>query len=328
MDTTIVVIIVFIVLALLVAVAYLFIRETGMQQAKLWFISSQTLRKTFGGGSRGSGRSEGGSAAAGTVDRQTGDSGQVRRVEVPAGSSTTIGTRPGVPVLDDAALRELREELQGELRRASGLTREFDARLTRIESTSTELPQVSEQLQRTVEQRDAERRREIERLKSDLASVRQDSGERGQRHSEAVADLYGHLARTEASLAGVVNPMLLPGEALTIPDEFFPDTLNWDNWSDVGERAYAFGNAFNQNRFVLDATTAGEIERFIGILRQGLTGAVYPNVRSPNPTPVQIKQIRAGITSIVVALPQVRRRLEGIYRGEASPDGHGPEETR
>lgn len=322
MDTSSIVIIVIVVLALLVAVAYLFVRETGMQQAKLWFISSQTLRKTFGGGGGGSG------ATAGTTDNRPDEAGQTRRIDVPAGPSAAIGTRPAALALDDAALRELREELQGELRRASGLTREFDARLTRIETTSTELPQVSERLQRTVEQKDAERQREIERLKRDLASVRQDSGERGQRRSEAVADLYGHLARVEASLAGVVNPMLLPGEALTIPDEFFPDTLNWDNWSDVGERAYAFGNAFNQNRFVLDVDTADEIERFIGTLRQGLTGAVYPNLRSSNPTPAQIEQMRAGITSIMVALPLVRRRLEGVYRGEPSADGNGTQENR
>lgn len=320
MDTGSIVIIVIVVLALLLAVAYLFIRETGMQQAKLWFISSQTLRKTFGGGGDG--------ATSGTADDRPDDAGRTRRIDAPAGTSPVIGTRPAAFALDDAALRELREELQGELRRASGLTREFDARLTRIEATSTELPQISDQLQRAVEQKDAERRREIELLKNDLASVLHDSGERGQRRGDAVADLYGHLARVEAALAGVVNPMLLPGEALTIPDEFFPETLNWDNWSDVGERAYAFGNAFNQNRFVLDAATADEIERFIGILRQGLTGAVYPNVRSSNPTPAQIEQMRAGITSIVVALPRVRRRLEGVYRGESSPSGDGTEETR
>ncbi|MDQ3540501.1 MAG: hypothetical protein M3440_07415, partial [Chloroflexota bacterium] len=316
MDTTFVVIIVIVVLALFGAVAYLFIRETGMQQAKLWFISSQTLRKTFGGGGNG--------AAGAADDDEPGDASLTRRIEAPArradASAAAIGTRSPALALDDAALRDLREELQEELRRAGGVTREFDARLTRIEATSTELPQVSEQLRREVDGKDAERRREIERVKNDLNRMRQDAGPRGQRRGEAVADLYGHLARVEASLAGVVNPMLLPGESLTIPDEFFPDTLNWDNWSDVGERAYAFGNAFNQNRFVLDVATADEIERFIGTLRQGLTGAVYPNLRSPNPTPAQLAQMRSGVTSIVDALPRVRRTLEGVYRGDSAVD--------
>lgn len=308
MDTTFVVIIVIVVLALFGAVAYVFVRETGMQQARLWFISSQTLRKTFGGG---------GVAAA---DDEVADAGEARRIDGPAHRATPIGTRSASLALDDAALRELREEVQGELLRASGMTREFDARLTRIEATSTDLPRVSEHLQRTVEEKDAERRREIEGVKNDLSKVRRDSGVRGQRRSEAVADLYGHLARVEATLAGVVNPMLLPGESLTIPDEFFPETLNWDNWSDVGERAYAFGNAFNQNRFVLDSGTADEIERFIGTLRQGLTGAVYPNLRSPNPSPAQLAQMREGLTSIVSALPQVRRTLEAVYRGDPAAD--------
>jgi hypothetical protein len=317
MDTTVVVIIVFVVLALFGTVAYFFIRETGMQQARLWFVSSSQFRKLFSG--------SGGPASGVTAGNdERGDVSETRTVEVPShrggAGAAAIGTRPAALASDDAALRELREELHGELRRASGLTREFDARLTRIEAVSTELPQVSEQLQRVVEAKDAEWRREVERLKSDLAEIQQNAGARGQRRSEAVADLYGHLARVEASLAGVVNPMLLPGESLTIPDELFPDTLNWDNWSDVGERAYAFGNTFNQNRFVLDVATADEIERFIGTLRQGLTGAIYPNLRSPNPSPAQLAQMRAGLTSIVAALPQVRRKLEQVYRGEPVDD--------
>lgn len=321
MDTTFVVIIIIIVLALFGAVAYLFVRETGMQQAKLWFVSSQQLRKTFSGG--GPGRP--------ADTDEAGNASLTRRIDAPTRATetgtTAIGTRAPALALDDIALRELREELQGELRRAGGVTREFDARLTRIEATSTELPQMSEHLQRTVDAKDAERRGEIERVKRDLARVQQDAGQRGQRRSEAVADLYGHLARVEASLAGVVNPMLLPGESLAIPDEFFPDTLNWDNWSDVGERAYAFGNAFNQNRFVLDVATADAIERFIGTLRQGLTGAVYPNLRSPNPSAAQLAQMRSGVTSIVDALPRVRRTLEAVYRGDP-PDHNDAEVIR
>lgn len=316
MNTTLVVLIVIAVLAVFGVVAYLFVRETGIQQARLWFISSQQLRKTFGG------------TTAADVER--GNKRDTIRIDRAAhraapraaddDDGTAIGTRPAALALDEGALRDLREELQGELRQAGGVTREFDARLTRIETTSTEFPQVSERLQRSMDDRDAERRREIERLQSELAKVRQDSGPRGQRRSEAVADLYGHLARVEVSLAGVVNPMLLPGESLTIPDEFFPETLNWDNWSDVGERAYAFGNAFNQNRFVLDLDTADEIERFIATLRQGLTGAVYPTLRSSNPSPAQITQMRAGVTSIVDGLPGVRRTLEAVYRGEPTTD--------
>ncbi len=324
MDTTFVVIIVIVVLALLGAVAYLFVRETGLQQAKLWFVSSQTLRKTFGGA---------GGARRGAADAEPDGARETVRINRAAhratdgaphhdDASAAIGTRPGALALDDSALRELREELQGELRRTGGVTREFDARLTRIETISTELPQASEQLQRTLDAKTAEQRREIEQLKNDVARFRQDAGPRGQRRSEAVADLYKHLAQVEASLAGVVNPMLLPGEALTVPDEFFPDTLNWDNWSDTGERAYAFGDAFNQTRFVLDPVTADEIEQFISTLRQGLTGAVYPALRSPSPSSAQLAQMRAGVASIVDALPRVRRMLEEVYRGDPPAD-HG-----
>lgn len=306
-------IIILVVLVLLGVVGYAFVRETGIQQAKLWFISSRQLRKTFDG-IGGDGR----------------DRDATQRLDLPAregdgaAASAAIATQSNahVPGLrDDGALRELREEVQGELMRASGVTREFDARLTRIETVSTALPQESERLRRAVDERDAARQREIERLRDDLARVRQDAGARGQRRGEAVGELYGHLARVEASLGSVVNPMLLPGEPLAVPEEFFPETLDWDNWSDVGERAYAFGDAFNQSRFVLDRETAGEIERFIGTLRQGLTGAVYPTVRTPSPTTAQLAQMRAGVQSIVAALPEVRQTLERVYRGDADDDG-------
>ncbi len=322
MSTTAVVIIVIVLLALFGAVAYFFIRETGMQQARLWFVSSSQFRKLFSA-------SGGSTAGARAEDDERGVVSETRTIDVPAqrpAASMPTGTRPATTVIDDSGLRELREELHGELRRASGLTREFDARLTRIEAASTDLPQISEQLQRTVEQRTAEQRREIERLKNDLARVQQSSGARGERRSEAVADLYGHLARVEASLAAVVNPMLLPGETLTIPEEFTQDALDWENWNDVGERAFAFANAFNQNRFVLDSAMADEIERFIGTLRQGLTGAIYPNLRSPNPSQAQRAQMRAGLTSIVSELPQVRRKLEQVYRDEP-PANDSPDAT-
>jgi hypothetical protein len=120
-------------------------------------------------------------------------------------------------------------------------------------------------------------------------------------------------------LAGVVNPILLPGEALSVPGEFFADTLVWTNWNDVGERAYAFGEVFNQTRFVLEPDVADRIERFIATFRQALTSAVYPVLQSDNRTPAQLAQMRSGLESIVAALPPLRRDLEAAYRADGAP---------
>ena len=314
METALVIIVLFVVLGLFGGVGFLFSRETGsgnaVDTARQWLTTS---RKS--GTSRVTIRPQ---TVSSRQDDST-DTGAPQPVS-PAGGAgaATLTERPGAVQLDDAALRALREELQGELRRASGVTREFDARLTRIEANSVDTPRLSQELERSIENLAAAQRQEIDDLRNGLATVRQTAGPRGERQSEALADLYRHLARVESALAGVVNPMLLPGEPLTLPAELPPETLVWDNWSDVGERAYALGDAFNQHRLVLDPGTANEIERFIAILRQGLTGSVDPNVRTQQPTPAQLAQMRAGLETIVAALPGVRQRVERAYRGEGA----------
>ena len=241
--------------------------------------------------------------------------GRVRR---PAGSPRQIAPRNLALALDDEALRELREEFQHELRQAVGRSREFDARLTRIEASSDETPRISAQVSEEIAGVREHHRVEIERLQVSLASVRERAGSYGERRGVALADLYGCLARVEAALAAVVNPMLLPGEPLSIPRELPAEALVWNNWGDVGERAYGLGNIFNENRLVLDGATGDAIAEFIATLRQGLTGSVYPNVRIAKPSADQLAQMRSGLEAIVAELPKVRRTIEDAYRNDIS----------
>ncbi|CAA9561022.1 MAG: hypothetical protein AVDCRST_MAG87-1578 [uncultured Thermomicrobiales bacterium] len=333
METIPVIIILFVVVALFGGVGLIFTREAGANNA------AESARR-FLSTSRQAGRSLVATRtnATSTIPGTTGDaeSSESTRDEGSAPVTTIKPARrstmasPGstsesavAVAIDDTALRELREEMQGELRRASGITREFDARLTRIEANSVDTPRLSAEMTRSIEEHADAQRQELARLRDELESVRQTAGPRGERRTEALANLYGHLARVESALAGVVNPMLLPGEPLTLPAELPPETMIWDNWSEVGERAYALGDAFNQHRLVLDPETADEIEGFIAILRRGLTGSVDPNVRTQQPTPIQLQQMRAGLETIVAALPGVRRRVELAYRGESGADGTG-----
>ena len=233
-----------------------------------------------------------------------------------SGAPRQIAPREMALTIDDEALRELKEEFQSELRQAVGRSREFDARLTRIEASATDEPRISAQVSEEIAGVREHHRVEIEQLYIRLESVKQRAGSYGERRGEALAELYGNLARVEAALAAVVNPMLLPGEPLSIPAELPAEALDWNNWGDVGERAYGFGNVFNQNRLVLDKDTGDEIEKFIATLRQGLTGSVYPNVRVAKPTADQIAQMRSGLQAIVAELPKVRRNIEDAYRDD------------
>ena len=274
---------------------------------RLWLTGSRRLRRSMG-------------TSPLTLDREAAAPPQASMDEVTGSEPKAIAPQEAALAVDDEALRRLREELHGELRLAATRTREFDARLTRIEAMSGDAPDLSTMLTEEIAVVTEQHRLEIERLQASLRSVRQRAGSYGQRRGEALANLYGSLARVESSLASVVNPMLLPGEPLTIPAELPAEALTWNTWSDVGEAAYAFGDVFNQHRLVLDRETADEIGQFIAILRQALTGSVYPTVRNGKPTPDKLMRMRSGLEAIVTGIPVVREKIEDAYRDDVSED--------
>lgn len=308
MDTVLVILVMLVVIALLASIGYFFVREAGQENVQEWLTAPKQLKDSV---TAFVSRPVNARAIDGREPGVKLESGAMRgagnRLSSSAASSVAVA-------LDDSALRELKEELHGELRHATGLTREFDARLVRMESALTEAQKVPDEVDRALRDQDDRRQREVDRLEQELATIRLTMGAYGERRGEALADFYGHLARVEVAMAAVVNPMLLPGESLTLPPEMLQETLVWNNWSDVGERAFAFGNVFNQNRFVLEPETADRVEAFIVTLRQVLTRDVYPAVRGGNPSAAQIAQMRAGLESIVRDLPTMRRLLENAYR--------------
>lgn len=294
METFIVILVLLVLIALFAGVGYFFLRETGWGHARLWLTGSRQA----------------------TV-------GDVPFRERWSATPTETGSMP--VMLDESALRELREELHGELTRAAGLTREFDARLTRMESDLSLSKQLPEEIDRsvreTIEEIEERTRSRLDRLQGDLHAARIADSPYGQRRAEALAELYSTLAQLEAALSGVVNPMLLPGESLRVPDELFEDTLAWENWNDVGERAYSFGDVFNRDRILLEPALADQIEEFLSLFREALTGTVSPVVQNPARSTAQVAQMKAGLTTIVDALPPLRREIEAHYRAStATPD--------
>ena len=303
MDVFWVVVVILLLVAAFGYVAYLYMKEAGPESAKLWLTSSRLMRASGGGRPASPTSVESRAQVTTALPDDAADA-------VAPAPTPQLANQERRLAFDSDAFRELKEEFQRELREAVGRSREFDARLTRVETSPVEDPRIPE----VIEGIKQEQRVEIERLRVSMDTIKQRAGAYGERRGQALSDLYGSLARVESALAAVVNPMLLPGESLSLPGEFPQEAMQWTNWGDVGERAYAFGNVFNENRLVLDKSTAEEIAAFIATLRAGLTGSVYPAVRSGKPSADQIAQMRSGLQAIVEALPVVRGQIEEAYR--------------
>jgi hypothetical protein len=170
---------------------------------------------------------------------------------------------------------------------------------------------------------DARQEAALERLRADmldrLTERTPPTGARAnERRLEVTADLYAALARLEAAFAAVANPMLLPGEAYAPPDELQAEALVWDNWKDVGERAFALADAYNAQRLYLSATTRGEVDRFVSSLRAALTRSIYPTLQL-QPTPTQLQGLRAALDALAAEFPTVRAGLEREFRAASDP---------
>jgi hypothetical protein len=134
-----------------------------------------------------------------------------------------------------------------------------------------------------------------------------------ERRAEAAAELYALAARLESAISQVTNPVLLPGEAYAPPVDFYAEALTWENWKDVGERAFALADAFSARRLFLTEPTACAVAAFITTLRGVLTRSVYPNL-GPDATPQQLDALRSAMGALAAELPRLRKALEGEFR--------------
>jgi hypothetical protein len=181
-----------------------------------------------------------------------------------------------------------------------------------------ELQRVRSELAHQAETEDARRDVALERLRADLlaalARVAADGGSRpGPRRPDVSTDLYARLARLEAALAAVTNPILLPGEPYAPPAEFLPEALIWENWNEVGERAFSLAEAYSSQRLHFSEETRGDIELFVTTLRTLLTRSVYPNLQL-EPDAAQQAALRSALEEIAGEIPKVRQKLEREYR--------------
>ena len=242
--------------------------------------------------------------------------------------SSTMDVRPSRPAEGcPAPLAPIRFDVfpdQGESL-AARLDR-FEERLDEIaRAVDRQATEIGQELRRDrsefahrAEADDARRDTAIERMRADLlAALTRVVAEGGSRPSvrrpEVSADLYARLARLEAALAAVTNPILLPGEAYAPPAEFLPEALIWENWNDVGERAFSLADAYSAQRLHLSRQTRGEVDVFVTTLRTLLTRSVYPNLQV-EPDAAQQTALRDALDEIAAELPKVRQTLEREFQ--------------
>ena len=157
----------------------------------------------------------------------------------------------------------------------------------------------------------------IERLRGDvLAMVGQIGEERRHagrdRRAEIISELYARLARLETALGAVTNPVLLPGEPYSPPTEFLTEALIWENWNEVGERAFALADAYSAQRVYLTEQTREELGAFVTALRVTLTRSIYPNLHADADASQQAA-LRVALEQVALELPRARRALDTEY---------------
>ena len=152
----------------------------------------------------------------------------------PTQASPTAGERPSIPDIRSSQLvAERAGPESARLDHVPSSVETLVARLDRFEERLDQIAravdrhaaEISQELRRAradrthqAESEDARRDAAMERLRADLLAALTraagDGGARtGSRRPDVSADLYARLARLEAALAAVTNPILLPGEA-------------------------------------------------------------------------------------------------------------------
>jgi hypothetical protein len=250
----------------------------------------------------------------------TGPTATVRSLAMDVRSSRPAAGHPGIPEtprldLVPNPVETLAARLDRYEERLDQIARAVDRHAAEI---GQELRRARSERAQQAEADDARRDVALERLRADLlatvTSVTTDGSSRsGARGRDVSADLYARLARLEAALAAVTNPILLPGEAYAPPVEFLPEALVWENWNEVGERAFSLADAYSAQRLHLSEETRGEIEGFVTTLRTLLTRSVYPNLQ-PEPDAAQQVALRSALEEISAEFPKVRQKLEWEYR--------------
>ena len=250
-----------------------------------------------------------------------------------------------------SAVAEIEKELSRLQEGVRSSTREYDEQFARVRERFAQIDNhTTKALDQALDDLRVHQGAELARLREAVGAAmaalaaRQESpmaDPRNGRRAEAITTLYKRLAKLETSFISVTNPVLLPGEAFSASEELLPETLRWENWKDVGDGAYAFAEAFNQERIHLDDQTCRDVTAFVTISRSILTNQIYPNLVTKGSPPAEPGHAALAARSISSAL-RFRRpatRLNGRivkliarlaihdHQTDHARDGHGRAEN-
>ena len=159
----------------------------------------------------------------------------------------------------------------------------------------------------------------LERIRADLnAAANRFATEREpqpgrERRLDVSAELYARLARLEASLSAVTNPVLLPGEPYEAPSELVTEALIWENWNEVGELVFALADAYSAQRVHLSEQARTDIGGLVTALRVLLTRSIYPNLHT-DLEPAQQAELQGYLAQAAVELSNLRAALDREYQ--------------
>lgn len=279
MDTFVVILVLIVLLVLLGGTAWFFTREAGPGSGVAWLTANRQFRSAFPS----------------------------------ANASMPFSSRANAIMVDESHLAQLASDLREEIERASFLTAEMESRLSTLEHDFGSTKQLPAFVDARVQSAEQETRDRIAKIRRELNASRVSDSPYSVRRNDAISDLYQKLAQLDVAIGAVVNPMLLPGEQVSVPETLYDDTLIWDNWGDVADRAYAFGESFSQSRYLLDQELADRVEMFIATFRTNLTTTVYPVVQDEHRSTHQRQQMRAGIVAVVEEIRPLRREFEQTW---------------
>jgi hypothetical protein len=285
------------------------------QRALPWSVPAL---RPFAGGAVASGNVEADSAITPANDADSMNGGSMEpssravRLTAARGLHESPGNGPDIAPAMDTSLEARLARVESRLEALADALDRHNAEL------NNEVRRAGAELAARATADDARREAALERLRADLlAAVAVPGVDRHRpastRRAEVCAELYAGLARLEAALAAVTNPILLPGEPYAPTAELAPEALVWENWKEVGERAFALADTFSARRLHLSEQTRGEVGGFVTVVRTLLTRSVYPNLR-PDPNQAQQRALQAALEEIAAAFPDARATLEREYQ--------------
>lgn len=225
----------------------------------------------------------------------------------------------------DTELGRLREQV-----RAS--SDEHETRIVRLRERYTEADErtvraVDQTLRDLQSHHDSELGRLREAIGAAIATIaaRQSAGDDDRTsalRTSALSELYTRLTKLETAFASIANPVLLPGEPFSLPEELPAPVFRWEQWKDIGDSTFSFAEEFARQRVHLDDQTCREMTAFVGSARLVLTRSIYPNLQnggtSSNDDAKEV--LRTAIQQLGDDIASSRENLERAYRERADRD--------